>query len=192
MTLATVDTPPKKTGPSLVAQVGVLAAMTLVAVGGGWFAGQMLKAGAPAETVAPAVVAEPMQVDVPVEDGEGASGGHGSPASGGHGEESKDGEAQKVQLIPRLVPLEAITTNIAAPSDIWVRMELSLVFSGPPAPDLVRTIHQDILAYIRTVTLQQVQGPSGFQHLRYDIEERAKLRSAGLATQLVIRTLLFE
>jgi flagellar FliL protein len=57
---------------------------------------------------------------------------------------------------------------------------------------MVRTIHEDILAYMRTVTLQQVQGASGFRHLKTDLEERARIRSDGLATQLMIRTLLFE
>jgi flagellar FliL protein len=133
-------------------------------------------------------------------EGEGGDGHGGGDAHGGeadaHGEAASDDVARdeegKPILIPRLVPLEPVTTNLAAPRDIWVRMELSIIFSAPPPPEMVRTIHEDILAYMRTVTLQQVQGASGFRHLKTDLEERARIRSDGLATQLMIRTLLFE
>jgi len=168
-------TVPKK-GPSLAIQGAVLVVLTLLAAGGGWFAGDRLKAG---DTSPP----EPIKVAVEPLPAQGGDSDHGAGAT------SRDGE---IKLIPRLVPLEAVTTNLAAPANIWVRMELSIVFSAPPPPDMVRVIHQDLLAYMRTVTLQQVEGASGFQHLKMDLEERARIRSDGLATQLMIRTLLFE
>ncbi|MEX0404186.1 flagellar basal body-associated FliL family protein [Aquibium sp. LZ166] len=179
MSLDATDAASQKKGPSMMVQVAVLVVLTLVAVGGGWFAGINLRGGEPAEPEPIKIAVEPL----PGEAGEGAEAGHGEEGGG------EDGE---IKLIPRLVPMEPITTNLAAPSDIWVRMEISIVFSAPPPPDLVRTIHQDLLAYMRTVSLQQVQGASGFQHLKTDLEERAQIRSEGLATQLMIRTLLFE
>jgi flagellar FliL protein len=169
----------EKSGPSLVIQVGVLAVLTLLAVGGGWFAGVYLKESESAEaeivkvTISPVMpqMAAPPQADAPPE-----------PAATEPG----------VKLIPRLVPLDAVTTNLAAPADIWVRMEVSVVFSSPPSTELTQQIHQDILAYMRTVTLQQIQGGSGFRHLKADLDERVRVRSNGLATDLMIRTLLFE
>ncbi len=166
-----------KKGPSLIVQLGVMAVLTLLAVGGGWVAGMYLKTGSEAEPATQKVSVEPVVPETPDE------------AHGGEDEQESDGEARPV---PRLVPLEPITTNLSAPADIWVRMELSMVFAATPDPELVRSIHQDILAYMRTVTLQQVQGASGFQHLKTDLEERARIRSNGLARELVIRTLLFE
>ncbi|EHK52231.1 flagellar basal body-associated FliL family protein, partial [Allomesorhizobium alhagi] len=62
----------------------------------------------------------------------------------------------------------------------------------PQSPDLIESIHQDLLAYLRTVKLHQVEGASGFQHLKADLEERAKIRSGGHVKQFLIRTLLFE
>ncbi|WP_187968115.1 flagellar basal body-associated FliL family protein [Aquibium microcysteis] len=179
-------------GPSTIIQLVVLLVLTIAAAGGGWFSGMQLKSGSegeePAETVK-------IQVDpVPGSpEAEEAAAAHG----GGHAEEGAPDDVARdengnIILIPRLVPLEPVTTNLAAPRDIWVRMELAIVFSAPPPPQLVRTIHEDILAYMRTVTLQQVQGASGFRHLKTDLEERARIRSDGLATQLMIRTLLFE
>lgn len=92
-----------------------------------------------------------------------------------------------------IVDLAAITTNLAVPETVWVRLELSLVFDQPlQDPTLPDTIQQDILAYIRTVKLMQVQGASGYQHLKSDLLERAGIRSNGLVKDILIRTMLFE
>jgi flagellar FliL protein len=186
MSLDATDAPPKKSGPSMVIQLVVVLVLTLAAAGGGWFAGMTLQADAP-----PAETPEPVKVQVDPIPGQEAEGEGGDAKAEVQDDVARDEEGKPI-LIPRMVPLEAVTTNLAAPSDIWVRMELAIVFSAPPPPEMVRTIHEDILAYMRTVTLQQVQGASGFRHLKTDLEERARIRSDGLATQLMIRTLLFE
>ena len=59
-------------------------------------------------------------------------------------------------------------------------------------PELPELIHQDLLAYLRTLKLHQIEGASGFQHLKADLEERAAISSGGHVKQLLIRTLLFE
>ena len=177
-------------GPSTVIQAVVLLVLTIVAAGGGWLSGLRLHSdeGGDALTETMKIQVDPLPGSVEAEEAARAS------ASGS--QSGQDGVARdengNIMLIPRLVPLEPVTTNLAAPRDIWVRMELAIVFTAPPPPQLVRTIHEDILAYMRTVTLQQVQGASGFRHLKTDLEERARIRSDGLATQLMIRTLLFE
>ena len=53
-------------------------------------------------------------------------------------------------------------------------------------------IHQDLLAFVRTVKMHQIEGASGFQHLKADLGERASIRSGGHAKAVLIRTLLFE
>ena len=62
--------------------------------------------------------------------------------------------------------LEPIVTNLAYPSENWLRLEVALMFNGPPDAKLAEDIHQDILAYVRTVSLQQIEGPRGFQYLQ--------------------------
>jgi flagellar FliL protein len=47
------------------------------------------------------------------------------------------------------------------PLESWIRLELALLFKGPPDAQLAQAIHQDILAYIRTVSLQQIEGARG-------------------------------
>ena len=106
-----------------------------------------------------------------------------------HGAGATDSEPVQSRVV---IPLASITTNLAAPEAIWVRLEASVVLDEPQPPELIETIHQDLLAYLRTVKLHQVEGASGFQHLKADLEERAKIRSDGHVKQFLIRTLLFE
>lgn len=103
-------------------------------------------------------------------------------------------EPEANQPVPaNIVDLAPITTNLAVPETVWVRLELSLVLDRPLEDQMLPdTIQQDILAYIRTVKLTQVQGASGYQHLKSDLRERAAIRSDGLVKDILIRTMLFE
>jgi flagellar protein FliL len=71
-------------------------------------------------------------------------------------------------------------------------MELTLVFDGAADSSLARDIHQDFFAYMRTVKLRQIETASGFQHLKADLRERARIRSGGRATDILVTTFLYE
>ncbi|MBN9071589.1 MAG: flagellar basal body-associated FliL family protein [Rhizobiales bacterium] len=183
--MAAVDQePPAKKGPSIVIQIAVLLVLTAAAAGGAWFAGGLMrKDGA---SPPPSAAAEPA-----------APAGHGEAAEGavesGHGEAAAGHDGAKAAGGPSIVPLAPIMTNLAQPSDTWLRMELAVVFDKTPAdPRLAENIQQDLLAYVRTLKLHQIEGPSAFQQLRADLDERAAIRSDGLATQVLIRTLMLE
>lgn len=122
--------------PSLVMTIAAVAVLTLVAGGGGWLVGIFL-APPPAEK-AEAVAEVP----------ENATGEEGLPkiATEANG----------------IVQLEPITTNLAYPAENWVRVEVALQFKGVPDVALAEEIHQDIIAYLKTVSLQQIQGPRAF------------------------------
>ena len=51
-------------------------------------------------------------------------------------------------------------------------------------------LNEDILAYVRTLTLEQIQGASGLESLRDDLNERAQLRSDGKVRELLIEMLV--
>ena len=57
---------------------------------------------------------------------------------------------------------------------------------------LVAQIAEDIIAFLRTVTLVQIQGASGFQHLREDLNDRVRVRSGGKVRDLVIQSMIIE
>ncbi|MGB3387257.1 MAG: flagellar basal body-associated FliL family protein [Pseudaminobacter sp.] len=154
----------KPNGPSLPIQIAVLLGITAAAIGLGWFSGQYLNSQAAADKAALAA-----QTPEGAEDGK-------------HAPTERDTE----------VLLPPITTNLAAPTTTWVRLEASIVLDEPQEATLADEIHQDLLAYLRTVRLHQVEGASGFQHLKADLTERARIRSEGHVKQVLIRTLIFE
>jgi flagellar protein FliL len=94
-----------------------------------------------------------------------------------------------------IVDLPPIVTNLGAPQDTWIRLEGSIIFdpkalSHPEA--LASQIGDDVLAYLRTVTLRQLEGPIGLENIRQDLNERAAIRSGGKVRALVIRTLVVQ
>jgi flagellar FliL protein len=94
-----------------------------------------------------------------------------------------------------LKDLAPIITNLSQPPETWVRLEASLVFNakGGPLPDLlVGEIGNDVLAFMRTVTLRQIEGPSGLRQLGEDLNERVAIRSGGRVRELIIQTLVVQ
>lgn len=167
------DAPVKK-GPSLVVQIVVLLVMSLLAAGAGYFSGGMLKGES-------ASAAEEAAQD---------DGGHGGGKKEAKGGEPEDPAA--ADLKRGVYALAPIMTNLAAPTDTWMRIEAAAVFEGPPDPTVADQVHQDLLAYLRTVKLHQVEGPSGFLHMKDDLNERAAIRSGGKVKAILIRTMVFE
>lgn len=160
--MATIEDTPQPKAPSLVVQIAVLLALTGAAVGAGWLSGQHLNTS------------------------------QGAPASAQPAAEEDDKEEHAPAEHGSILPLPAITTNLAGPGDTWVRLELALVFDGSTDSSLAEFVHQDVMAYMRTVKVKQVEGPSGFQHLKSDLEERARIRTGGKVKGILFRTLLFE
>lgn len=94
-----------------------------------------------------------------------------------------------------VVHLGTVVTNLANPSDVWIRLESSFIvktgaFANPDA--MAAEIRQDILGYLRTLSLAQIEGPSGLSHLREDLTERVQLRSKGQARDFFIETLVVQ
>ncbi|WP_027056829.1 flagellar basal body-associated FliL family protein [Mesorhizobium erdmanii] len=156
---------PRK-GPSLIVQGAMLLVVTAAAIGMGWMSGGYLKG-----------VAAPSSVPAAPEN---------------EGKATPPAAAQQPGTGPTLVALAPITTNIASPADTWIRMEVSVVYDSPQPPAMSEDIQQDLLAFVRTLKMHQVEGASGYQHLKADLEERASIRSQGHAKQVLIRTLLLE
>ncbi|MFN3501246.1 flagellar basal body-associated FliL family protein [Allorhizobium sp. NPDC080224] len=162
----------KKSG--LMALVIPLVVLTAVGGGGGWVIGNML---------APQV----KQAEDAAKAAEAASGGHG-----GDAKKDEEGIPPISTEANGVVALAPITTNLAYPSENWIRLEVALMFNGPPDVQIAEAVHQDIMAYLRTVSLQQVEGPRGFQYLKDDLQERVDLRSEGRVSKVMFRTLVIE
>ncbi len=151
---------------SLLLLIAGVAGLTILGGGGGWVLGGM---------IAPAVPE--------VEEPAAKEGEHGA---------KEEGIPKIATEANGVVLLDPVTTNLAYPSENWIRLEIALAFNGPPELPLAEEIHQDILAYVRTVSLQQIEGPRGFQYLRDDIQERVALRSQGKVSKVMFRTMVIE
>lgn len=163
-----LDTASAKKPPSKIIAIAVIVVLTLIAGGGGWVVGGLLAPPPPKEEAKAAAK---------------------EPAASATGEEELPKVATEANGV---VQLEPITTNLAYPSENWIRLEVALQFDGAPDPKLAEQIHQDIAAYLKTVSLQQIQGPRGFQYLRDDIQERVDLRSDGRVTNVMFRTFVIQ
>ena len=62
----------------------------------------------------------------------------------------------------------------------------------PDAGTLSAQIAEDIVAFLRTVSLTQIEGASGFQHLREDLNDRVRVRSGGKVRDLVVQSMIIE
>ena len=110
-------------------------------------------------------------------------------------EETKAEAAANCGPGPSLVDLPPIVTNLANPSDTWVRLEAAIVFDpkGLPHPDVVAAeIATDELAYLRTISVQELQGPIGLENIRQDLRDRALVRSNGKIIDLLLKTLVLQ
>jgi flagellar FliL protein len=171
---------PKKSSPAVL--IAALAVLTLIAGGGGWLIGGML-APKPLSTEEARIVEEAKAAIALKKAGQKPEGEAGK----------KDEGLPKIATEANgVVQLDAITTNLAYPTENWIRLEVALLFKGAPDVAMSEQIHQDIAAYLRTVSLQQIQGPRGFQYLKDDIEERVDLRSEGRVTNVIFRTFVIQ
>lgn len=170
---------PAKGGTSLVVQLAVILLLTLAAAAAGWFSGASLGSSSAPRPTDGSGKAEPAKPEAA-----------GTSEASRHGGDNDEDTAPVLR--PGVVQLQPITTNLAAPSAVWIRLEIAVVFDGDTDAGIADQIHQDLMAYVRTLSLPQIEGASGFRHLRADLEDRAAIRSGGRVRKILIRTLLFE
>ena len=136
--------------------------LTLVAAGGGWFLGTQI-----GKEIAPPPVEPKNQAQK---------------------------TADTIASNSSVTVLTPILTNMAAPNNAWIRMECSLV-SQPGevlAPSVAAEISNDFLAFLRNSTIAQIKGASGLMNLREDLVDRARTRSKGKVTNVLISSLVIE
>jgi flagellar protein FliL len=121
-----------------------------------------------------------------------------SPAAPAQAEKAAAAEEKPAGGLPpnsAMLDLPPIVTNLGSPPDAWVRLEASLLFDAKAAPHpeaMGAQITNDILAFLRTTSLSQMQGVVGLENLRQDLNERVAIRSGGSVKELVIRTLVIQ
>lgn len=94
----------------------------------------------------------------------------------------------------KLVAMAPIVANLAEPRDVWIRIEAAVLVDGMEqgADALVAEVAEDFAAYLRTATLNQFEGPSGFQNLREDFLDRARIRDPEHIKDVIVHGVVME
>ncbi len=87
-----------------------------------------------------------------------------------------------------------IVANLSGPGDSWIRIEASILVQGldEGAIALAAQLAEDFAAYLKTATLSQFEGPSGFLNLREDFLDRATIRDREHIKDVIIHGVVVE
>jgi flagellar protein FliL len=91
--------------------------------------------------------------------------------------------------------LPVILTNLADAAHTEVRLQASIVYKKKAVENpsvLMGQIGDDLVAFLKTLSVEQIQGASGLQNLRDDLNERAATRSQGIVREIIIETLVVQ
>jgi len=144
----------------------------------------------------------------------GAGGGMGfvlapkfAAGAAGHAKEeaaAEEGAKEKEEKIAEpyardttLLKLQPVTTNLREPFRSWVRLEGALIVKGAEAEEkaleeLAALVQEDVMAYLRTLALKDLEGASNLAFLRDDLNECARLRTEGRVAEFIILSLVVE
>ena len=113
-------------------------------------------------------------------------------ADAGQQQEAAVGEHDP--LTSRLYRLKPIVTNLTEPADVWLRLDAAIVFEDEmPNSEIVSAeISEDLLAFLKTLKVGQLEGATQLQHLREDLRDRVAIRSGGDVRDLIIESLVVQ
>lgn len=116
--------------------------------------------------------------------------------------ETEPDSKEKVEKAPapsapatgKLVTMTPIVADLAEPQGTWIRIEASMVVEGLDTGSevLAAQLAEDFVAYLRTASLSQFEGPSGFQNLREDLIDRATIRDREHIKDVIIHGVVVE
>lgn len=95
----------------------------------------------------------------------------------------------------RPVPVPVILTSLASPPGHWIRLEaMALVdHDATDAAELLADrVGEQILTYLRTVDLRQIQSPSGFLGFRRDLNDIVRSLSNDQVRGVLVHGLVVE
>jgi len=165
----------------------IVVALLLVLIGGGAGAGfglAFLNPDALVKGASTSHVADPA-------DKGGAKDAKGKGKDGKDHTSEKENPANAIQV----VGLDPIFVTLAGSQKMWVRLELAVVFATPSKEDrtlLLRKMAEDVMVFMRTVPMSQIETASGLEYLKEDLSELVQLRSQGSARGIVFKAFMVE
>lgn len=177
--------PGEKKKPGLIATIVPILLVTLLAGGGGFAFGHFMMSPKPAEPAAHAAEGEAPAAEASAH-GETAAEGEKKP------EAEHAAEAEHGSIVRAVAP---IVTNLQSPKEAWIRLEISLVLKAEAAgeQDLIAVEAGDkVLGLLRTIALNQIEGPSGLLYLREDLNDLLVGGHDSQVQQVLINSMVVE
>lgn len=112
--------------------------------------------------------------------------------------DAKKDSADEKNVPPKgnlVINLAPIIVKLVGELNTWLRIELVVIAnqdSDLESAGKKEQIANDITAFLRTLSLNQISSPSGYLHLKEDLLDRAKLTTAGNALDVLIVTMVTE
>ena len=179
--------------------------LSLIGAGAGFAVGSILKSGLVADITIPA--AESVKPGMAAETSPAAEDSHAVPAAKQDGERAHgsdrpavaEEEVEETELIDphslRVVPFPPILTTLAEPKGKWIRLEGSILTTTEaedPPEVLAERSGEQILTYLRSVRLDQIEGPTNVLGFREDLNEMLQVLSKGQVRGVLINGLVVE
>jgi flagellar protein FliL len=92
------------------------------------------------------------------------------------------------------VELPSVIANLETEPKTKVRLDVSIIVAHgtPETTTLKGEVKEDVIAYLKGLTVADIQGVRGFQNLREQLDDRARIRGRGAILGLLIGGLLLE
>jgi flagellar protein FliL len=172
--------------------------VTVIGLGAGFGLSQMF----PKPEAGPAQEASANAASSPGTEGQTKPADHGATKDGGKAEAPVETQAvAAADFNPAdlkdvvVAPFAPITSNIAVPDTVWIRLEGSMAIKakdGSKPADVVQLASNKIVAYVKTLKLVDIQGPVGFLALNSDLNEIVRSATDGQARSVLISGFIVE
>lgn len=118
-----------------------------------------------------------------------------TPAEGDSNDTEMDDSDPSSLSEVKVVPIPPVLTTLTEPAGKWIRLEGAILVapgSDVPPEQLADRAGEQVLVYLRTLRLAQLQGPSGLMAIRDDLNETVQALSGGFVRGILIHGLVIE
>lgn len=90
--------------------------------------------------------------------------------------------------------IPSVITDLNSEPAVRARLDVSIivVHGTPQTTTLLGEVREDVIAYLKGLSLADIQGVRGFQNLREQLDDRARVRGRGAILGLLIGGLVLE
>lgn len=168
------DEAPKKESP--LPFIMVMVVLSLVAVGSGWYLTSLLQ---------PPKMEKAAKTQTANEE----------PVAEDDAEEEVAEDEEDSEPDPAAILLDPIIVALQRSENTFIRIELALIPNrGAEIGDQESRLRigSDVAAFVQTLQLHQILGPTGYLHLRDDLLDRARLVTDGQVKDVLIVSMVAE